>query len=260
MLFITKSMIAQIALPRNASEAGMGIGNTLGSGSFSNCHNPAQIQLDSNQFRLGTNYTNYFFTRELNQLGLSAQFRLGSGGLAFGYSILGWGTVMQHHINLAYGLELAKGFRMGIGVHYNLTDIQNENPLQQGVYPSLGFSYQYQEHFKLAFHVENPIALNWMGSKEKIPISFDLGFEAYFAESLVTRLSLLKTLNTDLRLSLGFEYGIHKKIFPRIGFSVFPLGFSGGLGIKFKYFQMDLALWYGQVIGPISQFDLSYEK
>ncbi|MCB0476964.1 MAG: hypothetical protein KDC84_02305 [Crocinitomicaceae bacterium] len=258
-LLFWQGLTGQLIMPKNASETALGVGNSLGKSFLSGFHNPARIELDSAKFRVGVGYANYYFIPNLNQIAIAGQFRIGKGGLALGYSNLGWGNVNIHQVNLAYGLQLAKGFRMGVAVHYSFTQISSEAH-QQGIFPTLGFSYRYKDHFSIAVHVENPIAIRWIESSEKMPIRFDLGIEAYFGKSFLTRLALVKTLNSALQFSLGFEYGINKKIFPRIAFSILPLGISGGLGWRMKQFQLSLGFWYVHALGPISQFDLSYEK
>lgn len=255
----TTQLSAQITKPIHSENLALGISNSLGVNFQSGSHNPANIQLDSSRFRIGISFSNFFFTKELNQVSLSGQVRIKKGGMAVTYSNLGWSNIAQHYLNIAYGLEIAKGFRLGIACHYHLTKIPEEE-LHQGIFPSFGINYQHKRKFQIAFFVDNPIAINWISNKEKMPITFDFGFKLNFTNSLSGQLELVKTLNTPLRLSIGFQYSINDRIIPRIACSLLPLGVAAGVGFKLKKIQIGIAMWYGHPLGPITHFDSSYEN
>ncbi len=251
---------AQLSKPIHSENLALGIGNSLGINFQSGFHNPANIFLDSSKYRIGVSYSNYYFINSLNQVSLSGQVKIANGGISFSYANLGWSTIQQHYVNVGYGIQVAKGFRLGIACHYFLTQIPNEEADHQGIFPSIGFNFQHKNQFQLAFHIDNPIGINWFESKEKMPIGFDLGFRFQFSPSFSGQLELVKVLNTPFRLSLGFEYAIKNKIRPRMAFSILPLGFSSGIGVQLKQIQIGFALWYGHPLGPISHFDASYEN
>lgn len=253
------NLYAQMSKPLHSENLSLGVGNALYTNGLSGVNNPAAIHLDSNRFRLWTGYSNYYLIKELNQLSVAAQFRIGSGGIGFSYSNLGWGSVHQHQLNLAYGLQVAKGFRIGIGVNYVFIRLGSEKMSQQGVYPGLGMFYNYKK-FKIAFSVDNPIAIPWIQSKEKLPIGFDFGFLYQFTDNFFTCLEMVKILNTNLQLSLGFEYVIKDRFKPRVGLSIMPLGVNAGIGFEFRRIAIGLAFWYGHSLGPISHFDMTYEN
>jgi hypothetical protein len=251
---------AQVQKPIGAEGMMLGRSSVLEENSWSGFNNPATLAYHVEKWNVGSSLTNYYFLADVNQVSISCGFKLGKGRISAGIASMGWRSFSENIVNLAYGIKLFEGFTMGVGINYYFHLFRHDPSSKHGITPIIGIKYQFKKKFSVACSVENPIAINWFNSKEKIPISIQMGFDVFIGGSLRAMLNVSKILNTKTNISTGLAYNIKNKVIPRIGFSFLQLGVSVGLSYHLKNFGIHLAFYYASKLGPISTFDFSYAK
>lgn len=250
----------QIRKPLGGENTSLFFANAGIENSWSGFHNPATLPFIEDKWRIGIAASNYYFLKDLNQFSVASQFKVGKGKIHLGFATFGMQSYSENILNLAYGIQLFKGFSIGIGCNYIFHIVGSEKDLFQAVSPTIGLKYKYKSRFSLSFFVDNPVGINWIRSSEKVPITFGSSFEFFFQDSFRALIGFGKTLNTDFKVQLAFEYSYKKMLYARIGFSLLPLGFSAGIGYQTKYLNFNFGMLFISNLGPISSFDFSYAK
>lgn len=83
-----------------------------------------------------------------------------------------------------------------------------------------------------------------------------IGFE--LSEKLFLVSEIEKDIDYRPRWKSGIEYKVHKKIFARTGFNLYPQGGFAGFGFKPKKFQIDYAFQYHINLGAVHQATITY--
>lgn len=259
-LFFSLSSFGQTIKPHGGENIALAKSSINLNNQWSIYHCPANMIIQDSKWSIGVAYSNYYFLKELNFISISSQFQLKKGRIGLGLSNFGWGTYSESLFALSYALELFDGFSLGASIQYHLIRFSPDETITHGCTGLIGLKYRYKSNFSISLNIENPFALNWSGSKEKLPVGFSLGLLLKFKANLQVHLSSEMYLNQSLKLSVGIDYKVKNKLKPLLGFSILPLGIGAGIWCQLKRFQFSVGFLYLSGFSSISAIDFMYEK
>ena len=96
---------------------------------------------------------------------------------------------------------------------------------------------------KLGFLLENPTKSSYKNTVGQIPTTASFGVSACPTSDITLNSSIVKDVEYPISYRFGLEYSIYKYVDLRCGFRTNPDSYTGGIGIKYKYFELDYSLF-----------------
>ena len=91
---------------------------------------------------------------------------------------------------------------------------------------------------------------------ERLPTRLVAAIGFKLDEAFLIATEINKEINYPASWRTGFEYTIHKKIFVRSGFNLYPTAVHTGIGAKTRKLKIDYALQFSQALGESHQASL----
>lgn len=253
---------AQENFPMGARSAGMGHATLNVADVWATHHNQAALGL-LDQAGVSVFYENRWLTEGMSTQGATFAIPTGKfGAIGAIYSRFGNSLYSQSKYGLSYGVRLAKGFYMGIGLNYHDTRLAEDYGNKGNFVAELGIMGQVSRKIRIGFHAYNlsrAILVKDSLNNDRLPMVFRLGGMYSFSEKAHLSIEVEKDLELAPIVKTGVEYRPSKLIFIRLGFNTQPFAPSIGLGFHVKGIRLDLASTIHPVLGVSPQASLTYD-
>ena len=223
-------------------------------------HNPAGIT-GTNSFQLGAHVERRFLLTELTYGSAGAVLPF-AGNQAAGIAVgsFGFSAYRSNHAAITYGITVLDKISIGARANYTSLNIQDYGGTA-GFYVDAGLHTQVTESLSVGFTVYNAnrAVLESQNGREVIPTVLSLGIAYQPTEKVLILADVQKDIDHPISYKGGIEYQIVPALYARIGMSTEPLTLTGGLGVNWKQFQLDLAFAYHEQLGYTPHFSLTYQ-
>jgi hypothetical protein len=261
VLISTALVHAQENFSMGARSAGMGHATLCLADVWASHHNQAALGYLEDA-GVSVYYENRWFTSSMSVQGATAAFPTGKwGAVGFVYSRFGDANYNQSKYGLTYGVRLAKGFSMGVGLNYHDTRLGEGYGSKGNFVAEIGVLGQIGKKVRIGFHAYNlgrAVLVKDSLNNDRLPMIFRLGAMYTFSEKVLVSLEAEKDLNLPAIVRLGIEYRPIDLLFIRVGFNTQPFAPTIGLGFHFKGFTLDVASTIHPVLGVSPQGSLTY--
>lgn len=236
--------------PLGARSAGMGRVSVAMTGFWGIQNNQAGIALIEN-YSVGVHYESRFGLNELSTKSAAIIAPLNFGVLGLSFNHFGYSNYNEMKIGLAYARSFSKYFRIGIQLDYLSTNIGDNYGQKNNVSFEIGVQSDINENITIGAYSFNPIMVKLSDyNQEKIASVFRLGMAYKFDKWLIASFEAEKSSNINpILLRMGIEYNLKSKFFFRAGIASRYEIFTFGFGMKFKYFNFDLAATMHESLG-----------
>lgn len=251
MLFFAQQLKASSDIfPLGARSAGMGRVSVAMKGFWGIQNNQAAIAL-MDKYAVGIYYESRFGLNELSTKSAAIIAPLNFGVLGFSFNHYGYSNYNEMKIGLAYARSFAKYFRIGLQLDYLSTNIGDNYGKKNNVTFEIGIQSDITENITIGAYSFNPIMIKLSDyNKEKLASIFRLGMAYKFDDWLLASFEVEKSSNINpVLLRLGLEYNLKSKFFFRAGIASRYEIFTFGFGMKFKYFNFDIAAAMHESLG-----------
>ena len=262
-------LLASISWTANAQEnfslgarsAGMGHATVCLDDVWATHHNQAALGFIQDA-GISAYYENRWLTSQMSVQGAAAAFPTGKwGAVGIVYSRFGNSNYNQSKYGLTYGVRLAKGFSMGVGLNYHDTRLGEGYGNKGNFVAEIGLLGQIGKNVRIGFHAYNlgrAVLVQDTMNNDRLPMIFRLGTMYSFSEKVLISLEAEKDLDQPAIVRMGVEYRPVDLLFIRVGFNTQPFAPSIGLGFHFKGFRLDVASTIHPVLGVSPQGSLTY--
>ncbi|HNE81438.1 MAG TPA: hypothetical protein PKX39_12715 [Flavobacteriales bacterium] len=208
----------------------------------------------------GAYYQQHWLSSDLAMQGLAFAMPLGKGCIAVnGGSFGSTGLFAQQRYGLAYAMRLGQRLRVGVQLDY-LNLRFGENYGKTGtVTAEVGLQAKLTDHLWIAAHLYNPNRARLGGPyNERVPTVFSAGLGYTFSERVVLCAQVDKDIDLPERYHVGIEYRPANVLYVRAGVSSGPVQGHGGVGVRIKGLEIDLAVAARSQLGITPMFNLNY--
>lgn len=253
---------AQENFPMGARSAGMGHATLNVADVWATHHNQAALGL-LDQAGVSVFYENRWLTEGMSTQG--ATFAIPTekfGTIGVIYSRFGNSLYSQNKYGLSYGVKLAKGFYMGVGLNYHDTRLAEDYGNKGNFVAEIGIIGEITKKIRIGFHAYNlsrAVLVEDSLNNDRLPMVFRLGGMYTFSKKVQLSVEVEKDLELAPIVRMGVEYRPSKLIFIRVGFNTQPFALSIGLGFHVKGIRLDLASTIHPVLGVSPQASLTYD-
>lgn len=252
---------AQENFPMGARSVGMGNATVALNDVWAVHHNQAALGMLEDA-GVSVYYENRWLTAGFDNQGAAISIptgRIGSVGVI--YSRFGNSLYNQSKYGVSYGMRLAKGFYMGVGLNYHDTRLAENYGNKGNFVAEIGIMGEITKKIRVGFHAYNltrAILVSDSILNDRLPMIFRLGGSYIFSEKVQVAVEVEKDLDLAPIVKLGAEYRPSKLIFIRVGFNTQPFTPSIGLGFHVKGIRLDLATTIHPILGVSPSASLTY--
>ena len=261
LLTVSWAASAQENFSMGARSAGMGHATLCLADVWATHHNQAALGYLEDA-GVSVYYENRWLSSSMSVQGATAAFPTGKwGAVGVVYSRFGDANYNQSKYGLTYGVRLAKGFSMGVGLNYHDTRLGEGYGNKGNFVAEIGLLGEIGKKIRIGFHAYNlsrAVLVQDSLNNDRLPMIFRLGVMYTFSEKVLVSVEAEKDLDLPAIIRMGVEYRPVDLLFIRVGFNTQPFAPSIGLGFHFKGFRLDVASTIHPVLGVSPQGSLTY--
>jgi hypothetical protein len=165
----------------------------------------------------------------------------------------------EQQFGLAYAMKLSDNFRVGIQLDYLNMRFGENYGSTNAVTAEAGLQAKLSDHLWIGAHLYNPTQAKIGGPyEEKTPTVFGAGLGYTFSERVVLCAQVDKDIDLPERYHVGIEYRPANVLYVRAGVSSRPVQGHGGVGVRIKGLEIDLAVAARSQLGITPMFNLNY--
>lgn len=169
------------------------------------------------------------------------------GVVALGVQYFGGSVYQETKVGLAYARKLMD--KLSIGVQFDYLRTQVEDYGNVSVYTfELGLQSQLLEKLNIGAHIYSPMRVSYTDT-DYVPTQITLGLSYEFSKKVQVVAEFEQIATQKPNAKAGIAYRIAKPLSLYAGVSTNPLLNTFGLGIHLKYFRIDMAFQYHQLLG-----------
>lgn len=196
-----------------------------------------------------------FEMKELNNYYGAVITDLGFGKIAAGYKNYGFELYKENEFRIGYAYTYSN-FQYGISAALKSLSIKHYGT-NVNFNIDLGSNYKLNDFLSLTL-VANNLLRNRKNELNYEPFIVRIGFTARPITNFILSGTIYKEDDFPLSLRGGIEYSILEIFTIRSGFISYPRIYSGGIGIRYSYFNLNYAVLIHQYLGITHQFDLIF--
>ncbi len=196
-----------------------------------------------------------FGMKELATAYAAALFPFRFGVLSGGFSTYGFDLFRETTLSLSFSKVFLKRMLIGIAIDYKHIQIKNYGNSGSLLF-DVGGIFLIIPQVKFGFAIKNLTNSTYENYENQIPTIFSVGISAQPIDVVTLNISLSKDLEYPLSARFGLEYGIFRNIDLRCGFRTKPNAYSGGIGVKYKFFELDYAIFTHEELNLSHQLSL----
>ncbi len=183
-----------------------------------------------------------FGFKELSSQFVALELPLGSGNLGVGAMNYGFNLYRLMKLNLTFARSFLNKYFVGCGFSFYSLKISGYGNKTNFTF-NLGFVALLRNYLKAGFSISNLFHQSFLKKFKSIPTIINFGIAYIPFKSLIVTFALCKDLDYPVSMRVGIEYNLLKYIFLRIGTRNYPDAFTAGIGVKFKWFRFDVAVF-----------------
>lgn len=223
---------------------------------FSLFNNPAGLSR-INSREIGLSYSPSPFGIDKLSTGYIAYNEFTSlGNISIGLMNYGFELYKENIFVLGYSKKILPNFYFGFNGKYKLINIKNYGKTND-FNISLGGIIDLTNNFYLGFSLQN--SLRFLNTKIKSPLIYTSGITYQAMGNTYFHFAIIKEINFPISFRLGIEYSIIDFIILRFGIQNEPNIYSGGLGIKYSFLNLDYSISTHQDLGLTHQIGLIFK-
>ncbi len=169
---------------------------------------------------------------------------------AIGAKIYGYDLYRETSLYLALAKRFFHEFFVGITFSYKSVSIENYGNAGATVLDA-GILYYLTRNLSFAFVAKNLFRGSYSGEENEIPSSVSFGVCYFPLDNASANFAVTQELDASPNFKAGIEYGIFRYIDLRLGIETEPKVYSAGLGVNYKFFEIDYAALVHQTL-PLS--------
>ena len=208
------------------------------------------VSIDYRQLMVlkGMGYKSVALAAPTGNIGAAAVYYTHFGDLAYN----------EQSASLHYGIRVAKGVSVGVGVYYlhSGTNDGHYEPFNSAT-GSVGVQYSPNEKLCFGLSAFNLFFVRRDGV-HRIPVQMNFGAAYKPLESLLITTELEKNIYDPLRVRLGVEYCIIDRIPVQAGVATSPMVYSIGVGYRHRHIRANLCVAVQQRVGVTPGVTLGY--
>lgn len=204
----------------------------------------------------------YYGLPELTDMAASITLPAGTGALGAGFHRYGFELYRETNVRMGYKNRV-KRFNFGLALHFRHLALGGGYGSYWALGIDLGFTAQITEMLWLASSATNinrPKFGTWEGSE--LPRSFQAGIAYGLSERVLMTMELVKDVRFPVAFRGGFEAGLLRHLFIRMGVTTGPETYSAGIGYGNGNWNCNIAVQRHQnpVLGfsPAIDFSLNW--
>jgi hypothetical protein len=172
------------------------------------------------------------------------------GVVSGGYLSYGFDLYKETTVSLGFSKVFYKRILFGISLHYRNVKISGYGNAGS-LFFNVGGIFFINRQIKIGFLLENPARISYKNTSGQIPSVISFGVSACPTTDITLNTSIVKDMEYPFSYRFGLEYGIYKYIDLRCGFRTNPNSYTGGIGIKYKYIELDYSFFTNSYL-PLS--------
>jgi hypothetical protein len=241
LIFNAPAVFAQINY--GAKEIAMGSSNVaMSDNAMSIFGNPAgSAQIDWSE--ISAYYApSYFGMKELATASAAGLVPFSFGVISGGFSTYGFELFRETTISLSYSRLLLNKIFLGLALSYKSLKIARYGNAGS-LLLNFGGIFYILPQLRFGFAVKNFTRSTYKNYENQIPSIISAGVSINPVDEITVNASIVKDLEYPVSARFGLEYGIFRYLDLRFGYRTEPNSYTGGVGIKYKNFELDYALF-----------------
>ncbi len=192
----------------------------------------------------------YFGVKELATASAAALIPFSFGVISGGFSTYGFELFRETTLSASFSKIFFKRILFGLSVDYKSLKIRRYGNASSVLFNFGGLIYLSQ-NVRLGFLIRNFTRATYKNYPDQIPSIISLGASINPIDEITMNIAICKDLEYPISTRFGLEYGIFTNLDLRFGYRTEPNSYTGGIGIKYKYFELDYAVFTHEEL-PIS--------
>lgn len=205
---------------------------------------------------IGFNYEDRFGIKELSTRTAAVIIPAGHATLGAVYSHFGYSDYKRDLTGLACGMKLSEKIAAGLQIDYYSERTFGEYANDQNITFEASILFLPSDLTRIGICVFNPVPNSLR--KISMPSSIRIGAGTYLNKMLFAGAEIGMATGSQMLLRCGFGYEVAKNFILRGGYCTMNNSFSGGIGIKVKMVQVDLAFRSHEQLGISSSLSLIF--
>lgn len=246
---LSKSIAAQGWLPQGARSAALSHASVGLIDLFSFHHNPGALGFVVNG-GAAVAYENRYLLRELQNQSFVVAQPLKTGVISVGGQFYGHEQFRTARLGGGYSMLLADNFSAGVQLNYMGLRLDPFYGVRHSLTAEFGMLLKVNKKLNLGLSILN-LGRSRLAEfqDERFTTVMRLGAAYRISEHLKIVSELRKDLTHQVSLRGGMEYMPTDRLFIRLGAQGAPVEFSGGIGVRWERFMLDIGTNYHQVLG-----------
>lgn len=255
LLFLIKSGAKAQLLPGAKQTSLANSVVALANNAFATFYNPAGLaQLNNTQFAAFYSPSPFGF-KQLSTAYIALEFPLGIGNIGFGAMNYGFSLYKNVQLNFSFSFAYSRKYFFGAAFDVNSLKITRYGSSTKISF-DFGFIAKLKKDFKIGFSVVNLLHQSFLKKYKSIPTIINFGFAYLPIKNLSLSFAFCKDLEYPVSFRVGIEYTLLKYLSLRIGTKNHPDAFTCGLGVAYKGFMLDFAIFTHSYFEATKQFSL----
>ena len=204
--------------------------------------NPAgSAQIDWSEF--SAYYApSYFGVKELATGSAAALAPFSFGVVSGGFSTYGFDLYRETTVSVSFSRKFFNRVLLGLGLDYrNLKIARYGNA--GSLLLNFGCLFYLFKRARFGFVVKNFTRTTYGNYQNQIPTIISIGASVNPIDEITLNVAICKDLEYPVSARFGLEYGIFQNFDLRFGYRTEPNSYTGGIGLKYKYFELDYAVF-----------------
>lgn len=229
---------------------------------FSAYNNPGAFgAMESTQ--VGISVENRFLLTELMSQSVAFGYhteKVGNFGVHFQQS--GFSMYREMMGGISYGMKFFDNFSGGVSLNYHRIQLGDIYGSKNAFSAALGLFYSLNDQLNFGMRILNLNRARIADyDDERLPTTFSLGAMYVFSEKAFWSIDVEKDMIHPINIRSGIEVQAHEIFAIRFGMNTYPFQATGGIGLTFKKFYMDLGtMWHTQLgLSPSASFLFKFE-
>lgn len=221
--------------------------------------NPSALSL-SPENALICAYENRFFVKELSTL--TACWQQPNRWLDFSVLVnyFGYELYRETRCGINVSKVLKPGLSVGVRIYYFHLQYADNKDKVQVVSGDIGLQYQPVDNLRIGMVIYNPFRVSYKqyGEEYDLPVTMEIGAEYAFTEACSGLFGVEKDTRYPVCFKAALSYEIARFMELRIGMLTSPWMPTGGIGLRFDVFRVDVALNYHTSLGISPAVSICY--
>ncbi len=180
---------------------------------------------------------------------------LSFGSAAAGAMTYGFELYRETRITAGFAYNYENKFFAGVSLNYHTVSIKNYGSAGC-FYADIGGLLYLTDYFRWGFNVHNINHASYNDYEDQVPVIFNSGASYDITDEFTLNAAIEKDIRYNASVMIGIDYDIIKYFSLRTGFSNEPSRFTAGIGINYRFLNLDYAVFTHNDLGLTHQAGL----